>query len=539
MAFFEDLHAAFSAALSLTYRRIARWIWRRIIDLANLLKVIVLFTPFIFVAAFCHELTYSQTSLLRVLGWLGVVLFLAFILATIAAHFLMVNDDAPPEAPVVWFVGLILTVSCLIVIMRVHYKFQSPPLAGIHTLPDTIASAFHKPEKSRSINDFQTQPREWKTIHTSAVTAKDKDVHLNMWVQAVYSTPSDTILEVECKTWSDSESAKLDGASEAYLVDQYGHKYDLREDRGEYGPFSNNRTINGSEIYRWSLVFPRVANDAVALKLKHPQFDDVDVKFESAPILITPSNHQDIHKTEQTPDTTSPHASARVPFVACKSEGQAGPIPLPDEPPNGIWIEAEAARELAYYKSGASSGVLGPRGWRCYGSSASSGSGMTVTPEPIDEDFGSNPKWRDGAAIHIDWSYGYTFGRFFVAKVIARVFPTQKAFAQSVIDEQSYPASAFPFGAYAHDVLKYKSDQVVEYSTPPDSEGLGTMNGMHPNNESIDGVAILYSKTPPRPGDWNNRVELLLVSVRLPPEMKDLKSQIIAYEETARELPGR
>jgi hypothetical protein len=59
---------------------------------------------------------------------------------------------------------------------------------------------------------------------------------------------------------------------------------------------------------------------------------------------------------------------------------------------------------------------------------------------------------------------GETSGRFQVARVIARVFPTQKAFADGVIKEGIELASDFPFGPYPTDTLKYHGDVTVEFS---------------------------------------------------------------------------
>jgi hypothetical protein len=72
---------------------------------------------------------------------------------------------------------------------------------------------------------------------------------------------------------------------------------------------------------------------------------------------------------------------------------------------------------------------------------------------------------------------GEMSGRFSVAQVIARIFPKQIEFTERVIKEGTEPASDFPFGPYPKDKLTYRSDRVVEFRTPPHSEGLGTQLG--------------------------------------------------------------
>jgi hypothetical protein len=93
---------------------------------------------------------------------------------------------------------------------------------------------------------------------------------------------------------------------------------------------------------------------------------------------------------------------------------------------------------------------------------------------------------------------------------------------QSVINEGIEPASDFPFGPYPEDKLTAQTDSMVEYETPPHSEGLGTHAGLAANDNPIQGVAILQN------GEW---LYLWLLGVRLPPDMKDLASDIIQQME--------
>ena len=79
-----------------------------------------------------------------------------------------------------------------------------------------------------------------------------------------------------------------------------------------------------------------------------------------------------------------------------------------------------------------------------------------------------------GSAIEIAVSSGGTSGRFEVAKVIARVFPAYKQFAQNVIAEGIEPASDFPSGPYSNDKLTYRAKNIVEFETPANTAGLGT-----------------------------------------------------------------
>ena len=79
---------------------------------------------------------------------------------------------------------------------------------------------------------------------------------------------------------------------------------------------------------------------------------------------------------------------------------------------------------------------------------------------------------------------------------------------------------------WAKDKLTYRSDLVVEFQTPPHSEGLGTQYGLTPNDEPINGVAIiLEGESPGEPPS------LELLTVRLMPDKDYLTSQIIQQFE--------
>jgi hypothetical protein len=86
---------------------------------------------------------------------------------------------------------------------------------------------------------------------------------------------------------------------------------------------------------------------------------------------------------------------------------------------------------------------------------------------------------------------GDTSGRFAVAKVIARIFPAYKQFAENVISEGIEPASDFPFGPYPKDKLTNRGKNIVEFETPANTAGLGTDSRLLPNTSPIDGVAVI------------------------------------------------
>jgi hypothetical protein len=194
----------------------------------------------------------------------------------------------------------------------------------------------------------------------------------------------------------------------------------------------------------------------------------------------------------QTAPATST-AMNKVPFVGCASDGQAGPQAAPTGPSKAVAISAAAAERLAWYNAQYGPGVLAPRGWHCFSIYGSDGSNLFVSPDAIDSKTLLSVDWKGftGQVIEISVSSGGTSGRFEVAKVIARVFPAYKQFAQNVIAEGIEPASDFPSGPYATDKLTDRGKNIVEFETPASTAGLGTDSRLLPNASPIDGVAII------------------------------------------------
>lgn len=213
------------------------------------------------------------------------------------------------------------------------------------------------------------------------------------------------------------------------------------------------------------------------------------------------------------------------PFIGCKSDGQVGPLDAPTgHAPPAMKLSLAAAQRLAYYKAENGLGVLAPRGWHCFSTYGSNGSSLFVSPEVIDAANLFSPEWKGfaGPAIQISVVDGGTSGRFQVARVIARVFPSRGQFVRDVIAEGIEPAASFPAGPYPQDKLTYRSKNIVEFETPANTEGLGTASRLQTSSKPIRGVAILLSA---------DDTSLSQLSARLPEQDHDLTNTIIQQVE--------
>ncbi len=219
----------------------------------------------------------------------------------------------------------------------------------------------------------------------------------------------------------------------------------------------------------------------------------------------------------------TPAKSVAVPFRGCNSDGQVGPIDAPTKTTISVLATRDDAQKLAYYKAEKGVGALAPRGWYCFGEYGSGGDTLFISPQPIDTAhvFSSGPGGSDGPAVRVDYSFGGTSGRFEVAEVIARVFPAFKSFATDVMKGFDLPDNSYTFAPYPADKLVYKSNALVEYRTPAQTDGLGTRSGLSKNSVPIEGAAMLV-------GDEH---DLVLLSVRLPVNLRGLTSTIIGQFE--------
>lgn len=219
-----------------------------------------------------------------------------------------------------------------------------------------------------------------------------------------------------------------------------------------------------------------------------------------------------------------------VPFVGCPADGQQGPVAAPKGQPKHLAIPQRAADHLAWYQfnldeSTQELGTLAPRGWHCFGTYGSNGSTIYVAPEPLDADkliFGKNWHGFTGPAVELSVRIGDTSGRFEVASVVARIFPAHRQYVKNVISEHFDPPGDYHFGAFPTDKLIYKTPDLVEFTTPAHTNGLGTMCSLRPNDQPIHGLASLDV-----PGDMS--LERLVI--RLPAEIEDLSRTFIDFEE--------
>lgn len=213
-----------------------------------------------------------------------------------------------------------------------------------------------------------------------------------------------------------------------------------------------------------------------------------------------------------------------LPFVGCPSFGQTEELEAPKGTSEPVPIKEPEAHALAYYKSADGISVLAPRGWYCQGISGSGGAALFVEPRPIIRSRDVRED-LDGAAIEVDDISGENSGRYEIEEFIARVFPKYRSFVHRIWGFDPEP----DYRPYPKDTLTYRSDTVVEFRTPPQTEGLGNSHSwLGKNDLPIAGAAILLidSSHPAR-----RTPHLVHLSVRFLPDSEGLAPAIIRYVE--------
>jgi hypothetical protein len=218
-------------------------------------------------------------------------------------------------------------------------------------------------------------------------------------------------------------------------------------------------------------------------------------------------------------------ATVSVPFIGCASSGQTGTLEAPKSTNRSVSISPKDAQALAYYESANGISLLAPRGWYCEGASGSGGAALFLSPKPI-HNTPSGWDGIEGTAIEINHISGENSGRYEIAELMARVFPTYRAVAIRVWEDLDFP---LPSGPYPKDTLTYRGKTIVEYNTPAQTEGLGNFDSwLGKSDLPIRGIAILGGD-PTRLSLSGEQPSLILLSVRLPPELARLAPTIIRY----------
>jgi hypothetical protein len=238
-----------------------------------------------------------------------------------------------------------------------------------------------------------------------------------------------------------------------------------------------------------------------------------------APQSSTPLIEQFMSGSQQV-STAILIVDADIPTVGCPQDGQVGPQDAPSLPKTvRLSVPSSMVGRVAYYSAsnGSGEGALGPKGWDCFGTYGSSGSQLFVVPLRMGDNILDRfQRLKNGPAIIKSVSIGETSGRFKVAHIAARLFPTARKFVEAVRGEGIDSSEDYKFLPWPEDHIKYLSEFVVSFTTLRERSGAGTESGLIPNSDPISGLIMAngIGDNIAHPGDADSPY-LLMLTVRL------------------------
>jgi hypothetical protein len=217
-----------------------------------------------------------------------------------------------------------------------------------------------------------------------------------------------------------------------------------------------------------------------------------------------------------------PAVAAEIPTVGCAVDGENGVIAAPAKGSRTLDIDEGSAAGLAYYESRDSVPVLAPRGWKCLAYYSDAGANLVVARDaaPL-----PNTKQIDGPAVVLHLYNATTSGAFGVADYLARLFPNEgRQFVHDqIVVARGGELSTYKFGPYASDKLNLTGAYRVEFETPAERDGIGTVELLSPSPLPVSGLV-----------DYRKPVGLMFVlEMRLPADLNGLKP-VIARDVEAR-----
>jgi hypothetical protein len=90
----------------------------------------------------------------------------------------------------------------------------------------------------------------------------------------------ETNLQLAVRMLPDSDSAWLDTARGAYLIDNRGTRYDLRQDNTITTSGSGGRELVRNEVYRFNLFFPKIEDQTPYIYFNHPRFQPIKINLK-------------------------------------------------------------------------------------------------------------------------------------------------------------------------------------------------------------------------------------------------------------------
>ena len=220
-------------------------------------------------------------------------------------------------------------------------------------------------------------------------------------------------------------------------------------------------------------------------------------------------------------------AASAAASVGCAADGMSGPVPAPAVLPAAPRLPARAGALALYAAEGMQ--ILAPTGWHCIEVYGSDGAFLVVTPRSYTSATLPGINKLTGPVVELSLLSGENSGRDQVAEVFSRLFPFKRDFIRDAAGNYDTPPR-YPRGPFPTDRTVRRSREEVDYTTPPQRNGMGTLDShLGPDRDPIVGAALL--------AQVQGVDSVVLLDVRLPPRLRALGPVILRAGVAAR--PGR
>lgn len=252
--------------------RLSRFIWRRLINLKDISKIIILLSPLVIGIVIGHGLIYLGSDNAFMLGF-AIIFVLAPILLWVVidiVHNIFVETPSvrvsrSESVEFVWIasgmisIGLIAGVSTFPVSQRHTY--------GIKIIRRIGSSLFRIQTQDDTTQDQITGA--WRELSLSS-TACSSSSGMTIWLEGMQNTNAETVMLLAAHNWSRADTF-LDkaGGDDSYILDEFGVKYDFRADHGDFMFLFGYRTLKPGEVYRWSISYSPINLQARSFRLRH------------------------------------------------------------------------------------------------------------------------------------------------------------------------------------------------------------------------------------------------------------------------------
>lgn len=295
--------------------RARRFIWEQIkllaISLRHLLSIFSTFLALIWIGSGFLELTFRESILVKSLGWIGALIIGGTLCSAIWVLFRnsSSSEERSPRVSSARFLLIHVVAIVVICVATLYgYEFRFPVLRLTQsavrvvlweiTFQGTRIMSLFRPAETPANPDsipptpaIPTRPAIAIPMHNKSsvddgqawVTTPDDEPsesrELNYWIEQVWLSDQATVLDVAVRTWDKWNNVRLHKAEDAYLTDDRGTRYDLRNDGGVYNS-SNVYICKQDEIVRFKIEFPRLDHRSKYLLLHQSHFQILRIDLD-------------------------------------------------------------------------------------------------------------------------------------------------------------------------------------------------------------------------------------------------------------------